>query len=771
MTEVTKGLFGPGLGDKIAGAINNLWGKTTQSIVDSGISFGGSLNELQAGQGFNQYASVDTTKSSFFGLAKKVTNNVQTQGLSTELANQFALIFTNLEESLKQAAIGMGVGADYVASALDKLVIDVSTLSLKGLKGDELTSALNAVVSKALDQISAAAFPAFQQFQKVGEGYAETVLRIANDFVAIDTVFASFGKTFGQIGLESVSARERLIEMAGGLDKFTSQGEYFLTNFFTDAEQAAKLRARIDPTLSQFGLSTEGEGASKAFRDVVVGLDTTTEAGARAYSSLMAIAPAFNAVIKAAQGAADERRGLQEQLDALTLTSTQRLEQQRNALHESNRALFDNIQAINATAAAISSIKEAAGTLLGGVDNALSVVQTSVNAEKDAENKARTLRLKAVQDVIDVETAALQKYKTLSDALRSSLDQISVPGNARGDRAAAQAQIQTALAIARAGGGLPTTEGLRGALSTLSRDSSSLFSNLVDFQIDAARTRTALGDLADLTDGQISIEEQTLRTLNAQKDAIDRASNAEIERLSAIYSEAQKQVNFLKGIDANTKSVAEAMIGLADAIKAAQANPVVTGTPAISQAYKDYLGRAPDATGLEFFTNQAAGGVPIADIVSQIANSAEAKAQSLFQDVLGRAGDAAGVQYWTQALASGMSLETARMLFMQSDEYKKLHPLSSGTNSVPRDRIALIHEGERVIPPADNRELMLRLRNPSGNNEALVSEIRALRAELAASNSSRGAEGVAIAQNTRKTLAVLERLMPDGDALQTRAIA
>jgi phage-related minor tail protein len=755
----------------IAKSLGGLWGKTKQNIVDSGLSFGGSLSELQAGRGFSQYASVDTTKSSWFGLSKSVSNSVQSKAISDALSQQFAMIFTGLEDTLKVAAKGIGIGSDSVSAALNNLVLESTSISLKGLKGDELTQAINAVISKAMDEIASTAFPGFEKFQKLGEGLSETVVRVANDFVAIDTVFASFGKAFGQIGLESVEARERLIDLSGGLEKFTSQGEYFLTNFFTDAEQAAKLRARIDPTLSQFGLSTEGEGASKAFRDVVVGLDTTSEAGARAYASLMAIAPAFNAVIKAAQGAADERRGLQEQLDALTLTSTQRLEQQRNALHESNRALFDNIQAINATAAAISSIKEAAGTLLGGVDNALSVVQTSVNAEKDAENKARTLRLKAVQDVIDVETAALQKYKTLSDALRSSLDQISVPGNARGDRAAAQAQIQTALAIARAGGGLPTTEGLRGALSTLSRDSSSLFSNLVDFQIDAARTRTALGDLADLTDGQISIEEQTLRTLNAQKDAIDRASNAEIERLSAIYSEAQKQVNFLKGIDANTKSVAEAMLGLADAIKAAQANPVLTGTPAISQAYKDYLGRAPDAAGLDFFTNQAAGGVPIADIVSQIANSAEAKAQSLFKDVLGRAGDAAGVQYWTQALASGMSLETARMLFMQSDEYKKLHPLSSGTNSVPRDRIALIHEGERVIPPADNRELMLRLRNPGGSNEALVAEIRALRAELAESSLSRGAEGLATAQNTRKIASTLERLMPNGDALQTRAIA
>jgi phage baseplate assembly protein gpV len=72
-----------------------------------------------------------------------------------------------------------------------------------------------------------------------------------------------------------------------------------------------------------------------------------------------------------------------------------------------------------------------------------------------------------------------------------------------------------------------------------------------------------------------------------------------------------------------------------------------------------------------------------------------------------------------------------------------------GTNEVPNDMAANIHRGERIIPAADNRELMRRLNSPSASNEALAAEIRQLRAELKAQN-------LAIAKNTSRTAKILD---------------
>ena len=58
-----------------------------------------------------------------------------------------------------------------------------------------------------------------------------------------------------------------------------------------------------------------------------------------------------------------------------------------------------------------------------------------------------------------------------------------------------------------------------------------------------------------------------------------------------------------------------------------------------------------------------------------------------------------------------------------------LPAFAQGTNYVPYDMPAMIHEGERIFPKADNEELM---KSVKGNNNAeLVNEIRRLNDKVA----------------------------------------
>src|SRR5665647_605199 len=81
---------------------------------------------------------------------------------------------------------------------------------------------------------------------------------------------------------------------------------------------------------------------------------------------------------------------------------------------------------------------------------------------------------------------------------------------------------------------------------------------------------------------------------------------------------------------------------------------------------------------------------------------------------------------------------------------------AAGTNYLPADMLAQVHEGERIVPKADNALLMQRLQSPQGNNEALVAEIRALREEVRQLRTDNSAENRSIATSSAKTAAVLD---------------
>jgi hypothetical protein len=74
---------------------------------------------------------------------------------------------------------------------------------------------------------------------------------------------------------------------------------------------------------------------------------------------------------------------------------------------------------------------------------------------------------------------------------------------------------------------------------------------------------------------------------------------------------------------------------------------------------------------------------------------------------------------------------------------------------------ALVHEGERIIPAADNRALMQALNRPAQSGDpALLEEIRALREEVRQLKaSSLRNEG-----NTGKAADLIERVSAGGNA-------
>lgn len=716
---------------KIAGAI---LGKTTKEIIDSGIQYGGKVSDLQGGKGYNQYASVDTTKSSFFGLSKKTTNSLQTQGLGDELSSQFGLIFSGLEDTLKLAAPILGKNTDDISKSINDLVIETTTLSLKGLKGQDLQDAINGVISKTMDQIAEAAYPSMGAFRQVGEGYAQTVIRVASGIEQAQVALKEFGITAinytdiasktadvatsiiqqsvalkeGASGVgaimkamvgsaedlvtvyrELVSARKSMADMglgnglnlqtiegAGSLEKLTSGLESYYEKFFTLNERIGIETKNLTAQFEAVG--TTLPNSREQLRSFV---EAAAEAGdQKKVGGLIALADAFDDLnTKMGKGALKDVVALADDaykaLQKAVAKEKKEVDRVFKAQSDANKATHEEtmfmLQAeLNAKEAFVEAQKEKVNTSISGIEKIINALATAVKATEPLLSQA--------------------------DAYKAAL------GTAKG-----------AVNLARSGKDIGTISGLEDAIGTLGKPVEDMYSTQLEFNLAQAEANGVLRALENEGNLQLTEAEKLLVSLDLmvatakgaieaekerfrqEQEKLEKQHEEDIAKLDNTLEMAQQQLDALNGINLSVMSLGDALhsfngaVGSAAMVKAAQvdAGPrSATGNAnAIDMLYASLLGRAPDKAGSEFWNGAAFSGTSMTDIAKAIMGSAE----------------------YVGKTTAGFST--------------KLPGFDVGTNFVPEDMNARIHAGERIIPAADNAELMRRLKSGEEESAGAVS--------------------------------------------------
>lgn len=381
---LVKGLFGindsnavrnlPVIGNFLV-SLQGLFGKTTQSIVDSGLAIQGTIAQLAGGQGVRQFVDVQTTKSSFFGLRKTTSESTQFGSVEDQIAEQFSLVFANIGTTLEATAGVLNRQGGDLQSAIESFVVDIPRLSLKDLKGQELTDALNAAISSAADSLATSVIPGLEDFQNVGEGYYETLVRVASGvetanyeldklgITAVDytEIIRKQGDVSAEITRQSIVAAESvgqfvssvgtlvqtidgsssdiaqtysdlvdvrdalvtlgvsgealtasLLRGAGGLDALAESANTFLSEFFSTEEQQAIQRRQVSTRFEDLGFDLPA--SRQQFRDLVAGIDTTTAAGQELLGKVLSLSEAFDAVADAADEAAEAAKKLAQEL-------------------------------------------------------------------------------------------------------------------------------------------------------------------------------------------------------------------------------------------------------------------------------------------------------------------------------------------------------------------------------------------------------------------------------------------------------------------------
>jgi tape measure domain-containing protein len=330
------GLFG-GLFDWVG----ELFGGSSK-VVDEGIAIlGGTIGELIDETLVQAFQEVKYKKW-VFGSSKRKTAFAD---LDDDISRQFQLIFESIADSVAAGAEALGLSADEIEAAIAQYEVEAQQISLKDLTAEEQQAELEAVFSKIFDGLAGQVVPFLPQFQQVGEGLADTLIRVATGVQVNEEAMRRFGWAVDQTDPERFAQiSQGLIDLVGGLDPYMSGINSFFEAFAPAADKMEIAQSDLVRALEQVGLQlpTTSEGMWELMRS----LDPATQAGREQIAMLIELTDTAKAYYSALDAIQNERLGLERQLLDLQGNTTALREIELQKLDESNRALQQRVWAL-----------------------------------------------------------------------------------------------------------------------------------------------------------------------------------------------------------------------------------------------------------------------------------------------------------------------------------------------------------------------------------------------------------------------------------------
>lgn len=401
----------------------------------------------------------------------------------------------------------------------------------------------------------------------------EGLTAFVQNLEGVNDVIRYLNKDMFETSVAGGKLAEQLTAIAGGFDVLKANGATYYGAFIGESE---RMDDTLDAVTRAFVAANQTLPETRTgFRDMVESIDTTTQAGMGMFATLMA-------------------------LSGQAATYYDILEQRANAAAQSAN------DSVNAAFAAIQ--------------RAVAAQQKAISKSL-ADANSRISDLTGISNALD---AALKKLRgTGDDAVRML-------------RSQAQATLQSALAIAKAGGSLSGFAGLTDALDVLGSNNTDLYGSLEEFNRDQGRTANAIAELNKLNGKQLSAAEKSALAMQAQLDALD----AQLEF-------AHAQLDALNGIDNSVKSVADAVKEMNAAVVAAlqwqaagagKANTPGNNATLVETLYNTVLGRGSEAAGASYWGGKLQSGeVTYQQAAQQIAKEALALDSSKYSGSVSQA--------------------------------------------------------------------------------------------------------------------------------------
>lgn len=413
-------------GDNIVGEVlGGFFGSSKQKLVDSGIRFVSQTYAeiFESGQvDASVFQTVETTKKKFWGLSKSTSTNTNLTGIDADIANQIASVFGYIGDTIIEASDSL-FGDNFTEQLLQSYQIDIGDISFKDKTGEEIQKELEAIFSQQADLMTSYAFPQLQEYQDMGEGLFETLIRVNQEQAIFNDAMERTGYEYSKFvtELEKVDFAQSIIDLTGGIEQFSELSNSFFESFYSDAEQLAYLEQSLGEAFSGLGLSMVG--SRDEFKDLINGIDITTESGQQLYAMLLQLVPGMDEYLSAledeqaakdaaAEKLAEQSQSLDIQLleaqgkssEALALSRQMELDAADESLHAIMRRIWGLEDEAAAEAAALAISNEAASLNIrlleaqGMSEQVLALQREAELAALDESNRALLLRIYAIED-------------------------------------------------------------------------------------------------------------------------------------------------------------------------------------------------------------------------------------------------------------------------------------------------------------------------------------------------------------------------------------
>lgn len=568
--------------------------------------------------------------------------SVQTP-LSAEMDAFFDAQISGYSKSIHEFSKNLGFSTDFIDTYNKEIQI-------KSAKKQKLTEeAIAEMLDGIGNEFAAGVLPIVETLKKAGEDSFDTLSRLNTEYITlVDASATILGKTLADsramIGGASFEGRTSFIDAAGGAESLAGFAQFFAQNFLTAEEQ---LRPKVDKLTEQLtGLGLSADLSVEQYKGLIQSFGQVNGVSESLWISLKNLGPALLDVRNAQ--------------DALTASSLELAK--RANMDKINDILRDRqLDMDDATAAAIKAQTE--------VDTAFAALQRAVEGQRKSLSDDYNDSLKAVKISIADVTGQVGKLKDLSGVLGSALD--SMRGISFQE---ASLQIQSAIESAAAGNFVDAEE-IKSAVNALTKINAADFGTQIDFQRAQAKSASQLGELNKLAGKELTLQERTLAALNDRALRLEEEFGLANKQLDQVLSEAKTQIDVLRGIDTSVLSVASAIDALQ--IRMQAASVAAGGVAALSSAQA-----ASNASDVDIRTFFATPRTPEEIALAAIENNVSSER-------------IAGVMNFTPA---------------QVDAFFKDNPLipkfASGTSYVPRTGPAIVHQGERIINPEQNQDLI-----------------------------------------------------------------